>query len=125
MEKQKTANLDIKDVEKSTLDHSTLDSMASFYAIFSDSTRLSIIALLIKHELCVNDIAKILSVSQSVVSHQLATLRKHDIVTYHRSGKSVLYSLTDNHIKDIFSTGIEHISEKDENIYHDRRKKGY
>lgn len=125
MDKTKTETQTPEEIGKSILDHTTLDSMASFYAIFSDSTRLSIISLLIKHELCVNDIASTLSVSQSVVSHQLATLRKNDIVTYHRVGKSVLYSLTDNHIKDIFSTGIEHISEKDENVYHDRKKKGY
>lgn len=107
------------------LETKSFDSIASLFSLFSDPTRLSIIALLLHNELCVNDIAAVLDVSQSVVSHQLATLRSHDIVTYHREGKSVLYSLTDNHIKDLFSTAIEHVSEKNADVYKDRRKKGY
>lgn len=101
----------------------SFEKLASFYSLFSDPTRLSIICLLCKHELCVNDIATILEISQSRVSHQLAILRSADIVTYSRKGKQILYSLTDNHIKDIFKMGLEHISEKDESVYEDRKNK--
>lgn len=115
----------IDEIKSKLLSTTSFDKLASFYSLFADSTRLKIICLLIHNQLCVTDIAEILDVSQSVVSHQLMTLRKHDIVTYQRKGKKVLYSLTDNHIKDLFSTGLEHTSEKDESIYKERKIKGY
>ncbi len=121
MEKDKK----IEDIQKRLLSAESIDTLASFYSIFADSTRLSIVSLLLENELCVNDIAEILSLSQSRVSHQLQVLRKHDVVTYYRSGKQVLYTLTDNHIKDLFRTGLEHSSEKDEKLYDERKKKGY
>ena len=116
---------EIEEIKKELLGEKSFEKLSSFYSLFSDQTRLTLIALLARQELCVNDIAAILSMSQSRVSHQLAILRKHDIVTYYRKGKQVLYTLTDNHIKDIFSTGLEHISEQDEDIYQDKKKKGY
>ncbi|MDD6240491.1 MAG: metalloregulator ArsR/SmtB family transcription factor [Eubacteriales bacterium] len=116
---------EIEEIKKELLEEKSFEKLSSFYSLFSDQTRLTLIALLARQELCVNDIAAILSMSQSRVSHQLAILRKHDIVTYYRKGKQVLYTLTDNHIKDIFSTGLEHISEQDEDIYQDKKKKGY
>ncbi len=121
MEKTKT----IEDIRKKLLSEEAIDTLASFYSIFADSTRLSIVSLLLENELCVNDIAEILSLSQSRVSHQLQVLRKHDVVTFYRSGKQILYTLTDNHIKDLFRTGLEHSSEKDEKLYDERKKKGY
>lgn len=118
-----TENLDkIKD---SLLKNSSFDKLSDFFSLFGDSTRLTIICLLINNELCVNDIASILNVSQSVVSHQLQVLRKHDIVDYRKEGKSVFYHLTDHHIKDLFSFGLEHVAEKDEDIASDKNKKGY
>ena len=116
---------EIEEIKKELLEEKSFEKLSSFYSLFSDQTRLTLIALLARQELCVNDIAAILSMSQSRVSHQLAILRKHDIVTYYRKGKQVLYTLSDNHIKDIFSTGLEHISEQDEDIYQDKKKKGY
>ena len=109
-------------IQKDLLSESSIETLSSFYAIFGDGTRLSIVSLLLKHELCVNDISEILNLSQSRVSHQLQVLRRHDIVTYYRKGKQVLYALTDNHIKDLFRTGLEHVSEKDEGVYQDRKK---
>ena len=117
--------ISIEEIKEKLLTSKSFESLASFYSLFADATRLKIICLLVHHELCVTNIAEILGVSQSVVSHQLATLRKHDIVDYHRVGKQVLYALTDNHIKDIFSTGLEHTSEKDEDLYKDRKSKGF
>jgi len=116
---------EIAAIKEELLTDDSFKKLTSFYSLFSDQTRLTLIALLSRQELCVNDIAAILSMSQSRVSHQLAVLRKHDIVTYYRKGKQVLYTLRDNHIKDIFSTGLEHVSEQDEEIYKDKKKKGY
>ncbi len=111
------------DIKNTQLSEETFDKLSSFYSLFADKTRLTLIALLSENKLCVNDIAEIMNMSQSRVSHQLAVLRKHDIVTYCRQGKQVLYTLTDNHIKDLFETGLEHISEKDEQVYNDKKKR--
>ncbi len=112
-------------IKKKMLEPKSFDVLSDFFSLFADGTRLTIICLLMHNELCVNDIATILNVSQSVVSHQLQILRKHDIVDYRKEGKSVFYHLSDNHIKDLFSTGLEHVSEKNEMLYNDRKKKGY
>jgi len=112
-------------IQEKLLSNESFTKLSSFYSLFADPTRLKIICLLMHNRLCVGDIAGILEASPSAVSHQLAILRQHDIVTYDRVGKSVLYTLTDNHIKDLFSTGLEHASERDDVIYEDRKKKGY
>jgi DNA-binding transcriptional ArsR family regulator len=116
---------ELEKIQERLLSSNSFAKLASFYSLFADATRLSIICLLLNHQLCVNDIAKVLGLSQSRVSHQLAILRQHDIVTHYRKGKQVLYALTDNHIKDLFRTGLEHTSEKDEELYKDRKKKEY
>ena len=115
---------ELQQIEDGMLSNKSYETLASFYSLFADKTRLTIICLLSSYELCVNDIAEILGMSQSRVSHQLASLRANDIVTTHRQGKSIVYALTDNHIKGLFKTGLEHVSEKDEDLYEDRRKKG-
>jgi DNA-binding transcriptional ArsR family regulator len=119
------SSTELEDIKKKLLSGETFYKLANFYSLFGDSTRLRIISLLFEHELCVNDIATILDMSQSAVSHQLAVLRKQDIVDYYRKGKQVLYNLSDNHIKDLFKTGLEHTSEKDEEIYKDKKKQGF
>jgi ArsR family transcriptional regulator, lead/cadmium/zinc/bismuth-responsive transcriptional repressor len=124
MNETKKTTDEIQNIEDGMLSNNSFESLASFYSLFADKTRLILISLLSQNELCVNDIAEILGMSQSRVSHQLAILRQHDIVTTHRNGKSIVYTLTDNHIKDLFRTGLEHVSEKDEALYEDRKKKG-
>lgn len=124
MEKAKKTPKEIQSIEDHMLSNNSFESLASFYSLFGDKTRLILISLLSQYELCVNDIAEILGMSQSRVSHQLAILRQHDIVTTRRDGKSIVYMLTDNHIKDLFKTGLEHVSEKDEKLYQDRKEKG-
>ena len=114
-------NTELEQIKESSLSDMTLEKLSSFYSLFADKTRLTLICLLSNNKLCVNDIAEIMGMSQSRVSHQLAVLRKHDIVTFYRQGKQVLYTLTDNHIKDLFNTGLEHISEKDEQVYIDKK----
>lgn len=113
----------LQNIQEKLLSESSIEKLASFYSIFADPTRLSIVCLLSEQELCVNDIVEIMDMSQSRISHQLAVLRQHDIVSFYRKGKQVLYVLSDNHIKDIFHMGLEHISEKDEQVYSDRKTK--
>lgn len=116
---------EIQQIEDELLSNKSYETLTDFYSLFADKTRLILISLLTRHELCVNDIAEILGMSQSRISHQLAILRKHDIVTTYRDGKSVIYALTDNHIKDLFETGLEHASENDADLYKDRKQKKF
>ena len=89
----------------------TLNSLSEFFKIFSDKTRLKILWLLDKEELCVCDIAYLLDMTKSAVSHQLKILRLANLVKNRRSGKEVYYKLSDNHIEQIFETALCHITE--------------
>ncbi len=81
------------------------------FKIFSDHTRLRIIALLVKGEYCVQDICKTLNMSQSSISHQLKLLRDLNVVIPRRDGKHIFYALKDLHIKEIFEIGYAHANE--------------
>ena len=94
-----------------SLDDEGLYELAEFFRVFGDSTRIRIIYSLIEGELCVQDLAQVLGISQSAVSHQLQTLRANRLVKYRREGKTVYYSLADNHIFSIISQGMEHLEE--------------
>ncbi|MBN2509768.1 MAG: winged helix-turn-helix transcriptional regulator [Spirochaetales bacterium] len=85
--------------------------LADFFKVFGDPTRLKILSLLEHRELCVHDLAAIMDMQQTAISHQLKSLRQARLVRYRREGKMALYSLSDSHIKEIFSTGLEHIKE--------------
>lgn len=89
----------------------TLNDVANFFKIFGDQTRIKIIASLLNKELCVQDIADTVKMNQSAVSHQLRILRSSNIVKSKRDGKSIIYSLNDEHVEKIFSLGYEHITE--------------
>ena len=86
-----------------------MDILTNFFKIFADKSRLKILWLLDKKELCVCDIACILNMTKSAVSHQLKLLRDSNLVRSRRSGKEIYYSLSDNHIAQIFETAICHI----------------
>ena len=88
-----------------------LDSVADFFKMFGDNTRLKIMLALQQSELCVMDIAEALNMSQSAISHQLKVLKQQDLVKARRDGKTIYYSLADDHIATILSTGIDHIEE--------------
>ena len=92
-------------------DIETLYKLADLFKIFSDSTRIRILDILIKGELCVQDIADVLQMTQSAISHQLRVLKQMELVKNRREGKSIFYSLADGHIKTILSQGLEHIEE--------------
>lgn len=89
----------------------TLYDLAELFKIFGDSTRVKILYALLESELCVCDIAKLLEVSQSAVSHQLRVLKGSKLVKFRREGKVVYYSLADEHVTRILSQGMEHILE--------------
>ena len=90
----------------------TLYDLAELFKVFGDSTRIRILHALFESELCVGDIAQILNLSQSAVSHQLKLLKDAKLVRFRREGKIIFYSLDDDHVRTILSMGMEHIEER-------------
>ena len=97
---------------KNMLDEDIINKLAEFFKILGDTTRAKILFALDKNEMCVCDIANVLGMSKSSISHQLGTLRRSGIVKCRKSGKEVFYMLDDNHVKEVFEIGIEHIEHK-------------
>ncbi len=93
---------------------SLFDNLAEFFKIIGDPTRTKILFALDQNEMCVCDIANVLGMTKSSISHQLATLKKSGIVKSRRDGKEVYYTLDDEHVKQVFEVGIEHIEHKNE-----------
>ena len=89
----------------------TYISLATLYKLFGDGTRVQILHALELHELCVCDLAALLGLTKSAVSHQLKSLRLARLVKYRRDGQNVYYSLADDHVKKILDMGFEHIME--------------
>ncbi len=89
----------------------TLYDLAELFKVFGDSTRIKILYAMLETELCVNDIAGLLGLSQSSVSHQLRILKTSKLVKFRREGKSIFYSLDDEHVRSILSMGMEHVEE--------------
>ena len=92
-------------------DDEILYDLAELFKVFGDSTRIKILYSMFEHELCVNDIAGLLNLSQSSVSHQLRILKTSKLVKFRREGKSIYYSLDDEHVRAIISMGMEHVEE--------------
>lgn len=92
-------------------DDSVLYDAAELLKVFGDSTRIRIIFVLCKGELCVRDIAEHLKMTQSAISHQLRVLKQARLVSTRREGKTIFYSLCDEHVKTIFCHAIEHAME--------------
>ncbi len=89
-----------------------LSPLSEFFRILGDPTRLKILQALHVSEMCVCDLAFLMKMSQSAISHQLRVLRQANLVKYRKEGKIVYYSLHDNHIKSMMDFGLEHINEK-------------
>ena len=98
-------------------DDDTMFALADLYKIFGDSTRLRILYVLFDNELCVCDIAELLGMQVSAISHQLRVLKASRLVKYRKSGKSVFYSLADDHVHTILGQGMEHLFENENNSY--------
>ncbi len=92
-------------------DEDILYDLADLFRIFADSTRLKILYALYEEELCVGAIAQLLGMTQSAISHQLRALKQAKLVKYRREGKTIFYSLADNHVVTILAQGMEHIEE--------------
>ncbi|KJR46489.1 Cadmium efflux system accessory protein [Desulfosporosinus sp. I2] len=88
-----------------------LYDLAELFKVFGDSTRIKILWALVEAEMCVCDIAVLLNMTQSAISHQLRVLKQARLVKYRKDGKIVFYSLEDEHIKQIFDQGLIHINE--------------
>lgn len=101
----------IKKVLEQQPDDEILYDLAELFKVFGDSTRIKILYSMFETELCVNDIAKLLNLSQSSVSHQLRILKSSKLVKFRREGKSIFYSLDDEHVRAIISMGMEHVEE--------------
>ena len=85
--------------------------IAELFKAFGDPTRVHILSLLLKQELCVGDIAEGVALSQSAVSQQLRLLKQMDLIKFRREGKNILYSLADDHVRTILEMGLEHVME--------------
>ena len=101
----------IERVNENMPDEEMLYDLAELYKVFGDSTRIKILYVLFESEVCVCDIASVLKMSMSAISHQLRVLKQARLVKYRRDGKTVYYSLSDDHVKTILAQGMEHISE--------------
>jgi ArsR family transcriptional regulator, lead/cadmium/zinc/bismuth-responsive transcriptional repressor len=89
-----------------------LYDLAELFKVFGDSTRIKILCALFQSEMCVCDIAALLGMTQSAVSHQLRVLKQARLVKYRKEGKVVYYTLDDEHVKHIFDQGLIHINER-------------
>lgn len=94
------------------LEAETIDSLSKLFKVLGDPTRIKILWALNVHDLCVLDICEVLGLTKSAVSHQLGTLKEAKLVKARREGKEVYYSLDDEHVKEIFETGIVHVSHR-------------
>lgn len=93
-------------------DDETLYDLSELFRVFGDSTRIKILYVLFESELCVCDIARLLNLTQSAVSHQLRILKASNLVRFRREGKTVFYSLDDDHVRSVLALGMEHVLEK-------------
>jgi len=101
----------VERVKESLPSEEILYDLADLFKAFSDSTRIKILHALFKEEMCVCDLAALLDMTQSAISHQLRVLKGNRLVKFRRDGKVIYYSLADDHIKHIFNEGFKHILE--------------
>ena len=104
-----------KDIVNQVFSHmpeeTQLYDLAELFKVFGDSTRIKILYVLFQSEMCVCDIAQLLNMSQSAISHQLRVLKQAELVRSRREGKTIFYSLADSHVRTIIDQGFEHIDE--------------
>ena len=101
----------LKIAQEKMPEETELYDLAELFKVFGDSTRIRILTVILGEEMCVCDIAEALSMNQSAVSHQLRILKTSNLVKTRRNGKSIIYSLTDDHVRTIIDCGMEHIAE--------------
>ena len=101
----------VAQVQKNMPDEEVLYDLAELFKLFGDSTRIKILYVLNESEMCVCDIARLLGMTQSAISHQLRALKQSRLVKARREGKTVFYALADGHVHTILSQGMEHVAE--------------
>ena len=99
----------LKIVDETLPEETELYDLAELFKVFGDSTRIRILFVLFEAEVCVCDLAKALNMTQSAISHQLRILKQNKLVKSRREGKSIFYSLADDHVRTIINQGREHI----------------
>lgn len=99
----------VKKIQESIHSDEDIMDLADFFKVLGDSTRMKIISVLFENELCVCDLAYVLNMTQSAISHQLRVLKQARLVKNRRDGKTVFYSLDDEHVKGIFDLGMVHL----------------
>ena len=102
----------LKIVRETMPEETELYDLAELFKVFGDSTRIRILFVLFEAEVCVCDLASALNMTQSAISHQLRILKQNKLVKSRREGKSVFYSLADDHVRTIINQGREHIEEE-------------
>ena len=112
MQEQVNGNRELLErVETDMPDEESLYDLAELFKVFGDTTRIRILYVLFESEMCVCDIAELLHMTQSAISHQLRLLKQFKLVKNRRDGKTVYYSLADDHVRLIINAGREHIEE--------------
>lgn len=101
----------LKIVNETMPEETELYDLAELFKVFGDSTRIRILFVLFEAEVCVCDLAQALNMTQSAISHQLKILKQNKLVRNRREGKSIFYSLADDHVRSIIAQGREHIEE--------------
>jgi len=100
---------EVRAASRTLIKSDTADRLALIFSALADPTRLRMISALSDHELCVCDLAVVLGMTQSAVSHQLRLLRNLNLVRYRKEGRVVYYELDDEHIRELYERGLEHI----------------
>ena len=102
----------MKIVNETLPEETELYDLAELFKVFGDSTRIRILFVLFEAEVCVCDLAKVLNMNQSAISHQLRVLKQMSLVKFRRDGKTIYYSLADSHVATIMNQGLEHVTEE-------------
>ena len=101
----------IEQVQEEMPEEEILYDLAELFKVFGDSTRIKILYALFESDLCVGDLAQLVNISQSAVSHQLKILKDAKLVKFRREGKIIFYMLDDDHVRTMLSMGMEHVEE--------------
>ncbi len=99
-------------INKNMLSDELIYDVADFYKVFGDSTRIKILYTLLDREMCVGELVDELNINQSAISHQLRVLRQNDLVKFRKEGKTVIYSIDDEHVSVLLHQGLNHIIHK-------------
>ena len=103
----------VREAGQDLIDGLSATRLAEVFAALSDPTRVRLISALSQHELCVCDLAAVLGMTQSAISHQLRVLRNLGLVRFRKEGRVVYYELDDEHVRDLYNLGVEHVTHRE------------